>query len=360
MTNVRGHILPFFIPHLGCPQQCIFCDQRTISGAAGQPERQEIWRAMEANRKNSPELAFYGGSFTAMPKEKQLYYLETAKLGLERGWISGVRVSTRPDFINEEILSRLRLYGVRTVELGVQSMNDAALAKSKRGHRAADSVRAVKLLLEQGFLVGVQLMPGLPKDDRESILGGAAMILALRPQMLRIYPTVVVAGTELAEMYERGEYQPLRLEQAVELSAVITLLAEKYDVAVIRTGLNTDEHLAEEVLAGPYHPAFGSLVKGYIWRHKVLRALSEFMASAPESERVTVYAERNKLPLVFGQNAVNRQFFAQAARGKKLRIKSFDERIGGGENDIVITDGKERLTVCRHEDFRAEFLQNTM
>ena len=360
MTNVRGHILPFFIPHLGCPQQCVFCDQRTISGAARQPEREEILRAMAENSERCCELAFYGGSFTAMPMEQQIYYLEAARIGLERGWISGVRISTRPDYIDSRTLDRLREYGVQTVELGVQSMNDAALAKSKRGHKAADSLRAVQLLKEQGFTAGVQLMPGLPEDNRESIISGAAEILALRPNLLRIYPTVVVAGTELSEMYRQGEYQPLSLEQAVEIAGVITLLAERHGAAIIRTGLNTDEHLAEQVLAGPYHPAFGNLVKSYIKGQQVLRALGQFIAAWNDCEKITVYAARNKLPLVFGQNAANRKFYESAAFGRNLKIKSFNEDVCGGDEDIIVTDAAKRRLLCRYEDFREWFIEKNL
>lgn len=356
MTKVRGHILPFFIPHLGCPQQCVFCDQRTISGVVQQPSRDEILQAMEDNRESCCELAFYGGSFTAMPAEQQLYYLETARIGLERQWISGVRVSTRPDAIDEKTLARLRAYGVSTVELGVQSMNDTALRIARRGHRAEDSLRSVRMLKDAGFTTGVQLMPGLPGDDRSSVISGAAEILALCPDLLRIYPTVVVAGTELADMYEQGQYQPLALPEAVEIAAVITLLAERYSVAVIRTGLNTDGHLAAQVAAGPYHPAFGNLVKSYIWRQKVLRGLRVFAAAGSECEKITVYANRSRLPLVFGQNAANRQYYEAAAVGSKLKIKSFNDVVTAGADDVVVMDSDGRRLVCRHEDFAEDFL----
>lgn len=351
MTKQQGHILPFFIPHLGCPCHCVFCDQRTISGVIKLPEKAEIIKAMSDNADKKCQLAYYGGSFTAMPADKQLYYLETAKIGIENGWISGIRVSTRPDAINNEIIEMLKKYAVDTVELGVQTMNEASLVASKRGHTASHSINAVKLLKNSGFTVGVQLMPGLPLDNRNSIIAGAVEILSQHPDLLRIYPTVVVAGTELAKLYIKGEYKPLTLNEAVEISAEITLLAEKNGVTVIRTGLNTDDGLEKNIFSGPYHPAFGNLVKGYIWRQKVLYALEQLFAKKADWTRITVYADKSKMPLIFGQNSCNRQFYQEMTANSSFKVKSFNAEINGDAEDIVIV-GDDRLhKVFCHSDF---------
>lgn len=356
MTKAKGHILPFFIPHLGCPQKCIFCDQRTISGRSKLPTAAEIANSMAENKDKNCQLAFYGGSFTAMPEEKQLYYLQVAKAGLDAGFISGVRISTRPDCIDEETIERLKQYGVDTVELGVQSLNDETLQLAKRGHDAAAALQSVRLLKKCGLTVGVQLMPGLPGEDEKSIIYGAKKILAGKPHLLRIYPAVVVKNTEMAAMYQRGDYVPLSLEKAVELSAKITLWAAYYGVNVIRTGLNTDEHLAEEVLAGPYHPAFGHLVKSYIWRQKVLWAIAEFGIINPNDEIAEVFADKSCLPMVFGQNSTNKEYYRKAATNDRLRIRGFNEKFSGGKDDIIVV-GKDG-GVCRRssEDFLQYFV----
>ena len=306
---------------------------------------------MSENADKKCQLAYYGGSFTAMPAEKQLYYLETAKIGLENGWISGIRVSTRPDAINNEIAEMLKKYEVDTVELGVQSMNEASLAASKRGHTARDSINAVNLLKNAGFTVGVQLMPGLPLDNRNSIIAGAVEILSQHPDLLRIYPTVVVAGTELAKLYSKGEYKPLTLDEAVEISATITVLASKNGVTVIRTGLNTDDGLEKNILSGPYHPAFGNLVKGYIWRQKVLYALEQLFAVKEDWVRITVYADKSKMPLIFGQNSCNRQFYQEKSANSSFKVKSFNSEINGDAEDIVIAGDDSHYITIYHNDF---------
>ena len=349
MTKAKGYILPFFIPHLGCPGKCIFCNQNVISGKQKQPTAEEILMAMEDNKDKKCQLAFYGGSFTAMKPSTQNYYLETAKIGLEKGWISGVRISTRPDCINEEVIKRLQEYGVDTVELGVQSLKDKTLLVSKRGHLANDSIRSVKMLLDSGFTVGVQLMPGLPFDDEESIIKGANEILSLKPHLLRIYPTVVVENTELATMYRNNEYQPLSLDEAVIISAKIMLLAEHYGVKVIRTGLNTDEKLEKDILAGPYHSAFGNLVKSYIWRQIVLSAMERFkeingLEFTIKKHKVSIYSAKNMLPLIFGQNSCNKSYYDDVIDNIDLKIKSFNEKIYA-DDEFVIICGEDLKTV---------------
>lgn len=356
MTNARGHILPFFIPHAGCPQQCIFCNQKTISGISQQPTAEEILKNMEDNKDRNCQLAFYGGSFTAMPKDRQLYYLETANIGLSNHWINSIRISTRPDCINQEVIDRLKKYHVETVELGVQSLNDKTLRISKRGHSAADSFNAVKMLKNAGFIVGVQLMPGLPEDDYTSIINGAEKILSLKPDLLRIYPTVVVAETEMATMYQQKRYTPLSLEQAVEISAIITILADKYDVKVIRTGLNTDDNLAAEVLAGPYHPAFGNLVKSYIWRQKILWAIKDFADKHKINDLQAVYAAKNKLPMIFGQQGINKKYYAEKFAGNKVKIKSFNDIIGDDEENIILYDKNQNTYLYNNEQFKRDYL----
>ncbi len=283
MSQARRHILPFFIPHLGCPNQCVFCDQHKIAGQSLPPAPGEVAAALarlDPQAEHKPEVAFYGGSFTAIPRDSQISYLAAARQALDAGLISGIRLSTRPDAVAEPELALLKEYGVGTVELGVQSMTDDVLKLARRGHTAAESLAAVRRLQEWGFVCGVQLMPGLPGETAASAVQGAAQILALKPDLLRIYPTVVVAGTECERMFRAGEFQPLSLEEAARISLDIKLLAEAAGTTVIRIGLQPTEELAREVVAGPYHPAFGALVQGLFWRQKLLYALQKLPQAA--------------------------------------------------------------------------------
>lgn len=362
MTKAKGYILPFFIPHSGCPRQCVFCNQNAISGKQSLPSAEEILNAMKESGERKCQLAFYGGSFTAMDKETQLYYLETAKIGLQNGWISGIRISTRPDYINEHIMKYLSDYGVDTVELGVQSLNNETLQITKRGHTAEDSVKAVKMLLAAGFKVGVQLMPGLPGDDKASVIKGAKRILSLKPHLLRIYPTVVVEKTELADMYKNNCYKPLDINEAVEISAAVTLIADYYNVNVIRTGLNTDESLEREIIAGPYHSAFGNLVKGFIWCELVVEAIEKFKSINnlyfnDNKPKVSVFAAKNRLPLIFGQNSCNKSRYEEISANMNLKIKSYNE-IVFADFDTVTVCG-ENLKTVRYSrgDYLTDFMK---
>lgn len=270
MGRNSRYILPFFIPHRGCPHRCIFCDQVQVTGAQA-PTTQEIAAAINAWQGPAlPEVAFYGGSFTALPAVEQAYYLEVTARAWREGRIAGVRVSTRPDAISPEVLAFLRQYHVDMVEIGVQSLEDNVLKRAERGHSAEQSLAAARLLQESGFHWGVQLMPGLPGEEKKKVLPLAAKLLAFGPDTLRLYPTLVLANTPLAKLWQSGCYQPLSLPEAVEVCRDLTILAEYYGVQVIRTGLQPTEEITwgKAVCAGPFHPAFGDLVISALWRQK--------------------------------------------------------------------------------------------
>ncbi len=356
MTVARRHILPFFIPHLGCPNQCIFCDRHTIAGTMRPPTPQDVadrLAALEPYAERRPELAFYGGSFTALPPDVQRGYLEPAAEALKCGRLSGIRVSTRPDAINAGILRLLEDYGVRTVELGVQSMTDEVLLRARRGHSAADSLRALEMLQGAGFVTGVQLMPGLPGETHESAVRGAWHILRLRPDMLRIYPTVVIEGTECAAMYHKGEYQPLTLDGAAAVTLDIRMIAEELGVQIIRMGLQPSDGLAGQVAAGPYHPAFGSLVNSLWWRGKVLTAFDRFGVSANSNSNkvVRVFVNHRDLPSVVGQNRQNMPYYQEEV--ERLQFKTRELPEGG----VLITDGNREYFLDEGEYRRAKFAE---
>ncbi|MHC1698522.1 MAG: elongator complex protein 3 [Geobacteraceae bacterium] len=261
-------IVPFFISHRGCPHRCVFCDQEKISGAHGDfPSAEEIRDKVAAYRHTSAgsavDVAFYGGSFTSIPREDQLRLLHPLQKLLADGEVASIRISTRPDALDASVAAFLVASGVRIVELGVQSLDDRVLAEAERGHCAADVEKAVSCLRSEGLTVGLQLMPGLPGDTPEISVATFTRALALRPDFLRIYPALVVAGTSLARRYAEGRYKPLSLAEAVSLCKMLLHQALLAGVPVVRMGLQptTDLERAGTILAGPFHPAFRQLVE---------------------------------------------------------------------------------------------------
>lgn len=268
-----GHAnVALFIPFNGCPHQCSFCDQRSITGKAYQPTPRDVRNAVETAlsslKENSihSEIAFFGGSFTAINREYMISLLDAAALYIDR--FKGIRISTRPDCIDEEILSLLKAYRVTSIELGAQSMSDEVLTANDRGHTADDVRRASELIKRFGFELGLQMMTGLYKSTPESDLMTAKTFIALHPATVRIYPTIVMKHTRLGELYEAGVYQPQTLDEAVSLCARLITLFEENDTRVIRVGLHDSESLKENRLAGPYHPAFKELCESRIMLDK--------------------------------------------------------------------------------------------
>ncbi len=284
---MKHRIIPIFIPHYGCPHRCVFCDQRTITGVAAPPGGAEVAAIIAActagpRREGEWEAAFYGGSFTCLPPARQRELLAPAKAALDRGEIVAIRLSTRPDAVDASIVALLKAFGVGTVELGAQSMDDRVLAAAARGHTAAHTTAAVGALRAGGLSVGLQLMPGLPGEDWPSFLATAAAALALRPDFLRIYPAVVLAGTELAAMYTAGAYRPLAIDAAVARAAYLKVSSENLAIPVIRVGLQASKELSGSIVAGPYHPAFGAMVEAYLFRVMVA-GLLEKIAPGPSA-----------------------------------------------------------------------------
>ena len=305
--SARESILPVFVPHLGCPHACVFCNQRRISGAqraaTAEDVRNTITKAAAfLPRGGKRQLAFYGGSFTAIPAPEQEALLAAAKEALDRGEIDAVRLSTRPDVIDGAVLDRLRRCRVETVELGAQSMDDEVLRLSGRGHTAADVERAARLVKSAGFRLILQMMTGLPGDTPEKDLDSARRIIALRPDGVRIYPTVIVRDTELCDMWRRGAYREHSVEDAVETCARLLPLFEAAGVPVIRLGLNPTEELsAGAAVGGAYHPALGELVKSRVLLNRA-RAL---LKDVPPGSRVTLEVGKGRRSQMTGQHREN-------------------------------------------------------
>lgn len=261
-------VIPIFVPHEGCPFGCIFCNQKKISGQKEHMSPEAMQDIIESHLKTvhpdtTLEIGFYGGSFTGIDRKLQLSYLSTAYEYVRSGSVSAVRLSTRPDYINEDILGYLEGYGVETIELGVQSLDEDVLKASCRGHSAEDVFKASALIREKGFRLGLQTMVGLPGDTREKDIYTAERVISLKPSFVRIYPVLVIRGTNLEKLFLDGSYVPPTLEEAVGICAELLERYQAAGIKVIRIGLQTSEDISEgsEVTAGPVHPAFRQLVE---------------------------------------------------------------------------------------------------
>lgn len=285
MTARRG-IIPVFIPHLGCPHDCVFCNQRRISGALRPAAAQDVTREIEKGLSHCQipsQLAFYGGSFTAIPVSEQLALLGAAQPYIRSGDLESIRLSTRPDAIDEPTLERLRGHGVSVIELGAQSMDDEVLKKSGRGHSAEDTVCAAGLIKRAGFSLVLQMMTGLPGSDVERDIESARRIIALSPDGVRIYPTVIIKDTPLYELWRAGKYSEHTVEDAVSVCAQILPMLERAGITVIRLGLNpTDELSGGSAAGGAYHPALGELVKSRV----LLNRVREMLTSTPHGQKL--------------------------------------------------------------------------
>jgi len=272
-------VIPVFIPHLGCPHQCVFCNQNHITDRSpGCGGREDIgqtistWLARSPGRRPA-QVAFYGGSFTCLPLATQQEMLQAVQPFLQDGEVAEIRLSTRPDCIDAARCRLLLDHGVRVVELGIQSLTDSVLHLAKRGHTAAQARTAYRVLAEHGFEVGLQLMPGLPGETRHSFLRVVDEVIALHPSFVRLYPAVVIRDSELAEIFARHEYRPMSVDSAVVLTARCCTRLEAAGIKVVRMGLQPTDGLVDKVVAGPYHPAFGEMVRSRIWLQKIRRQL---------------------------------------------------------------------------------------
>ena len=298
---------------------CSFCDQRTISGAQHLPDGDEV-RAVcsaalgEVSSPENAEIAFFGGSFTAIPRDYMLELLSAASEFVGEGKFCGIRCSTRPDCIDSEVLGILRKYGVTSIELGAQSMSEEVLAANERGHTAGDVVRASALIKENGFELGLQMMTGLYRSSRECDIETAYRLISLGPATLRIYPVVVLKGTKLAELYERGEYVLTPFDEMVERCAFIMnyVHTSHSDIKIIKCGLHASEFVEHDMVAGYYHPAFRELCESLIYRQLIENTLPEGCKSA------VIAVNIREISKAVGQSRANINYFRQL--GTELKI----------------------------------------
>lgn len=292
----KQYIIPIFVPHLGCPNECTFCNQRNISGQMKNVTQEEVKETIEyyldlfKDKKAYKEVAFFGGSFTGIDVELQEKLLKVAYEYVKSKQIDGIRISTRPDYIDRQTLKRLKKYKVKTIELGVQSTNDYILAKCKRNHTYQDVKKASRLIRFHGFRLGHQMMVGLPESTRLDELNTARDLAKLKPKMIRIYPILVIRDTELEREYEKGEFEPLSLEQTIEICKELTYFFEKKRIKVIRVGLqSTDtivrpENQNSQVVAGPYHENLRQLVDASYYYDLLNEKIKKINTKAKEIE----------------------------------------------------------------------------
>ena len=322
--SAPGHAnIAIFVPHLGCPNLCSFCNQHIISGAQDAPTPEQVAETCRISlehlgeRAKSSEIAFFGGSFTAIDREYMVSLLEAAQPFLGENGFGGIRVSTRPDAVGEEILLLLKKYGVATIELGAQSMDDDVLERNHRGHTAQEIIDASKRIRHYGFRLGLQMMTGLYGQSEESAVETAKQIIALRPDMVRIYPTVVLRGTLLAQLWEQGVYHPQTVEQAAKLGAQLLELFEEAEIPVIRFGLHASENVEEQMLCGGYHPALRELCESERFYKRMKLLLSE---NVPGGGEMTIYVHPRDLSKALGQKRKNIELLG--AEGWQVTVRS--------------------------------------
>lgn len=326
-----SRIIPVFIPHAGCPHDCVFCNQKKIAGTLVPPEGREISDIIENALPYSgenPEVAFYGGSFTAIERSLMIEYLSAAKHFIDGGRISSIRLSTRPDSIDEEKLSILKEYGVRTIELGTQSMCEDVLKSSGRGHTAEDTENAVKLIRKHGFSIILQMMTHLPGSDDEKDIYTAKKIATLAPEGVRVYPTVVVRDTALEALWRAGKYTPATPEAAARLGGQILEIFEKSNIPVIRFGLNPTDDLSDgEALCGAYHPALGEMAMS----ERFLRLCrAEIERSGHRGGAIHILVNPKRVSVMSGQKKCNKIRLMSEYGFDEVRI-SGDEKLGLSE-----------------------------
>lgn len=320
-TREKHRNIALFVAHQGCPFLCSFCNQTAITGVPDSATPEDVHAAMKtalADGRTGGQLAFFGGSFTLIDAAYRRALLEAAAPYIASGVISGIRISTRPDGIDESILKELKHYGTEAIELGAQSMDNAVLKKNRRGHTAEDTVRASALIKDAGFELGLQMMTGLYGDTSDGAIRTAKALAELHPDTVRIYPTVVLEGTELYRLYERGDYVPEPLDEAVSLCADLLTFFEAEGIRVIRLGLHSGGNTEAEYVSGPYHPAFRELVEGKRYERLFLEQLSPLPKGAYE-----IYGAPFEISKMAGQKRQN--ILKLKDMGYDIRLKQAED-----------------------------------
>jgi len=357
--DMKHYNIPIFIPHLGCPYDCIYCDQKKITAQQETPDIRQVVHTIEEYLQTIPreakvEVAFFGGNFTAVDRKLQEDYLGAVQPYLKQGRVQSIRISTRPDCIDGSVLDLLAHYGVKMIELGVQSLSDKVLQASARNYRSEDVFKSSHLIKERQFDLGIQLMIGLPQDSYAMDIETARQTIALQPQAVRIYPTLVIAGTALEAMWKRGDYEPVSLEDAVLTCRDMLLLFQEENIKVIRMGLYPGEELRRDgvVQAGPFHPSFGELVEQAIFKQQALAVLNQYFELFGYRAEINLHVHSRDLSKMIGKKQKNLQELRRelALNSIKLKVDLVLDRDWVG----VSVSGAEEAQVLLS---RAEFIK---
>jgi len=349
--SFRSKIIPIFLPHQGCPHHCIFCNQKEVTGTSCIHEPADVYPLIEQylktinhTKKKKPsgfpksiEVAFYGGNFTGMPQGLQKCYLLPAYQAIQEGRIDGIRISTRPDYISEKDLNFLAQYGVRTIEIGVQSLDQKILQKAGRTYSEKQVIEAMHLLHHHQFCIGLHLMVGLPEESDEALCRTVEKVIELAPHFVRIHPTLVIKNTELEKIYRLGNYTPLTLEKTIELCKGLFLQFAKAGITVARIGLQSIPEMEKEgiVIAGPFHPALGELVVSSLAYDQMVNLMAK---EGGDGKRVTILVPERELSIFLGQHRQNLHRLQQKYRGTGISIAPDKSLERGKFECIMVSD----------------------
>lgn len=349
----KEYIIPVFVPNLGCPNDCIFCNQKTIGGQKEDITKEGIKKTIDdfitkiKDKEAKKEIDFFGGSFTEIDKEKQEELLQLAYEYIQNGQVDSIRISTRPDHINKEILKRLRKYKVKTIELVVQSSNDYILGRVNIGYTFKEIKKASKLIRWYGFNLGHQMMVGLPESNRIDEINTAKALIKLRPKMIRIDPVLVIKGTKLEKQYNNGVYEPLPLVQAVETCKQLVRMFADKKIEIIRVGQQNTEGISNikedknEIVAGPFHPSFRQLVESSMWYDSIVEKIKKLNVKVREVE-VTV-------------NPIDINNVIGYKKENVLKLKDTYEVDLIVKQDKSVKQGKSKIEITKiYEDFLQE------
>lgn len=328
--------IPIFIPELACPFQCIYCNQKKISSTLKIPDLQDIHQIISNHlstidyNNSNVQIAFFGGNFTGIDINYQIQLLEIASSYIQKYNLTGIRISTRPDYIDYKKLELLKIYNVNAIELGAQSLVDEVLKKAGRGHSSKDVIEASKIINDMNFELGLQMMIGLPGDTKEFDIYTAQKIVELGAKTTRIYPTLVIKDTKLEEMYQKGKYNNLTLEQAIDIVKTLIPIFEENNVKILRVGLHPSEDLINQnsLVAGPFHPSFKELVLTEIWfdKIKILPDLYGFKS------QIIIYVHPKSINYAIGHKAKNKLYLQNYFQNLKFKV---DDTLGLYEMKVI-------------------------
>lgn len=347
ILSKNHYIIPIFVPHKGCPHDCVFCNQKRITGTARDITYEDVVRTIEEYLKTIPgensyiEVSFFGGSFTGIPMDYQNELLMAAKEAYDMGKINAIRLSTRPDYINEFILDNLVNYKVGVIELGVQSMDEEVLRLSERGHSREDVISASRLIKKYNIRLGLQMMLGLPGDSEEKDLRTAEEIIKLEPDFVRIYPALVIKDTYMEYMYKRGLYKPLSLDEAVDISKKLYIEFSSCNIQIIRIGLQPTEdiNIGRDVISGPFHPAFRELVESTIINDMAGFIIDKYF---PDSIELTIYINPGDISKLYANSKKIFYNKMKVYTSKKIKIR---QEIKIKRSSLIVDNGEKQITL---------------